>query len=337
MNIQVNIPIISLVIPFYNSELFIKDCLASVFSQIESSCEVILVNDGSEDNSVEIVKKNFGKYIENGQCVLVHIANSGPGEARNVGIRAARGKYIGFLDSDDLLLANYFKENLRIIKNYRPQIIQFHCIRLHLRLQRKTLTHIHRIPKGMYELKDVRNDIFGIGKWFPSTRVFLKELLEQNPFPKERIFYEDLITLPFIFMRNASIFLLDIPLVLYRDNAFGTTHNHHVTHFETLKAFWFRILQLPKSLATDALAVQVARTIIYFIVELRLKNVSIFPIVEVIRNIQTKRELSNFLGKGDNLFLQFPLAYVYGEHVRHTLKRSWNHYILPLVRPRDIK
>lgn len=91
-------PLISAVIPVYNGELFLSETLDSVFAQTYASIEVIVVDDGSKDNSAEIVAryKPAIKYFWQ--------ENGGPGRARNAGIRAASGDYIAFLDHDDIWL-----------------------------------------------------------------------------------------------------------------------------------------------------------------------------------------------------------------------------------------
>lgn len=97
-------PCISLIIPVYKAEEFIEACLNSVFSQLSDGVEVILVDDGTPDSSIEIVRRTFPQWIAGGQLVLLEQSNMGLGAARNTGIRESRGDYIAFLDSDDVLL-----------------------------------------------------------------------------------------------------------------------------------------------------------------------------------------------------------------------------------------
>ncbi len=94
-------PKISIVIPFFNEESSLTDAVDSVLSQSYLNTEIILVDDGSTDNSNKTAEKICS---ENQNCKLFSIENSGPGIARNVGIDKATGKYICFLDADDLLV-----------------------------------------------------------------------------------------------------------------------------------------------------------------------------------------------------------------------------------------
>lgn len=95
----------SVIIPVYNAEKTIDRCLKSIIGQHYDDYEIVLVNDGSTDNSSKICKEYFEKYS---QIKLVEQNNSGVSVARNNGIRNAQGKYITFVDSDDFVSYNYF-------------------------------------------------------------------------------------------------------------------------------------------------------------------------------------------------------------------------------------
>ena len=89
---------VSIIIPTYNSEKYLEKCLNSAFNQTEKDIEVILINDGSKDNSKDIIKKFNDKRL-----VYIEKENEGIGKTRNLGIEKAKGEYLAFLDSDDYL------------------------------------------------------------------------------------------------------------------------------------------------------------------------------------------------------------------------------------------
>lgn len=95
-----NAPLVSVIIPIYNVEAFLQQCLDSVVSQAYTNLEIILVNDGSPDNSDSICREYTEKYSN---IVYVKQDNAGLSAARNHGINIAKGDYIFFLDSDDYL------------------------------------------------------------------------------------------------------------------------------------------------------------------------------------------------------------------------------------------
>jgi glycosyltransferase involved in cell wall biosynthesis/SAM-dependent methyltransferase len=94
-------PIVSIVIPFYNVEAYLEDCLRSVLDQDLDDFEVILVDDQSPDGSRAIAERFAAK--DDRLRIVAHAANAGLGPARNSGVRHARGEYVLFLDSDDVL------------------------------------------------------------------------------------------------------------------------------------------------------------------------------------------------------------------------------------------
>src|SRR5271166_4603387 len=91
---------VSIIIPCYNREKFIREAIDSALSQHYENAEVIVVNDGSTDNSWDIIE-SYGNKLN-----AISIDNRGVSAARNVGISAARGEYVTFLDSDDRLEAS---------------------------------------------------------------------------------------------------------------------------------------------------------------------------------------------------------------------------------------
>ena len=89
---------ITIIIPVYNSESYLEECLDSVIKQDYSNLEIILVNDGSTDKSIEICIK----YSQiDSRIVVINSINKGVSSARNIGLKNANGKYVIFVDSDD--------------------------------------------------------------------------------------------------------------------------------------------------------------------------------------------------------------------------------------------
>ena len=114
--------IVSVIIPIYNVEAYIEECLVSVLKQTLKDIEIICVNDGTPDNSMDIVKK----YAENDdRIVIVNKENGGLSSARNAGLKVATGEYVYFLDSDDYILENTLEKLCSVAKKNNLDSIFF--------------------------------------------------------------------------------------------------------------------------------------------------------------------------------------------------------------------
>ncbi len=113
---------ISIIIPVYNVEQYVEDCLSSIFVQMQDTDEIIIIDDGSTDGSYEICKK-LTKGRNN--VVLLHQHNCGQGAARNRGLAIANGDYILFVDSDDMLAENALINLKTKLKTLEVDILLF--------------------------------------------------------------------------------------------------------------------------------------------------------------------------------------------------------------------
>lgn len=114
--------LISIVIPVYNVEKYLEECLESAVNQTFKSIEIIAVNDGSTDSSLAVLKKYAHKY---NNVQIINQENRGLSGARNVGLAHIKGKYVYFLDSDDYIDLNMIKECYELAENNDLDIINF--------------------------------------------------------------------------------------------------------------------------------------------------------------------------------------------------------------------
>ena len=108
---------VSIIVPVYNKELYIVDCLKSLLSQTFQDWECILVDDGSTDNSLSIIR-DFINHNPRNWSILCK-KNEGPSSARNLGILNSRGKYLAFLDADDLWLPNKLAKQVEFMESHQ--------------------------------------------------------------------------------------------------------------------------------------------------------------------------------------------------------------------------
>jgi len=107
-------PILSIIVPVYNAAPFLRDCIDSILNQTYTDFELILVNDGSTDESLEILKEYAVRYSH---VKIINKPNGGVSSARNIGIEKAKSKFITFIDADDIIKPTYlsnfsYDENL---------------------------------------------------------------------------------------------------------------------------------------------------------------------------------------------------------------------------------
>jgi glycosyltransferase involved in cell wall biosynthesis len=114
-------PLISIIVPVYNAEKYLPDCLDSILSQTFTDFELILVNDGSPDNSGKICDVYASK---DNRIRVIHKINGGASTARNAGVEAACGKYIGWVDADDRITPYMYATLLRLAESYNADIAE---------------------------------------------------------------------------------------------------------------------------------------------------------------------------------------------------------------------
>ena len=110
--------LLSIVIPIFKVELYIEKCLNSIYGQIDDlPVEVVLVNDGTPDGSMDVAQR-----FVNNQTVVVSQVNQGLSVARNNGAKAAHGKYVWFVDSDDWIAEGAIAKVCKWLEQYRSEV-----------------------------------------------------------------------------------------------------------------------------------------------------------------------------------------------------------------------
>ena len=148
-------PQISVIVPVYKVEKYLKRCVDSILHQTFSDLEVILVDDGSPDNCPamcdELAKAD--KRIR-----VIHKENGGLSSARNAGMRIAQGKYIGFVDSDDDVESEMYETMLEAAENHDADFVMSDYIRVSADGTRSLFSK--NIRAGVYEKEDIRKEIY---------------------------------------------------------------------------------------------------------------------------------------------------------------------------------
>lgn len=115
---------LSVIVPVYNVEQYLKQCIDSILNQTFKNFELILVDDGALDSCPQICD-NYSKHDD--RVKVIHKKNGGLSSARNAGIKVAKGKFLTFIDSDDWISKNYFEEMMKEQDKYNADIISHSC------------------------------------------------------------------------------------------------------------------------------------------------------------------------------------------------------------------
>ena len=188
---KVENPLFSIIVPIYNVERYLEQCIESVLAQDYQNYELILVDDGSPDNSIDICIK-YAKQYPN--IVFIRKINGGLSDARNAGIKLARGEYLMFLDSDDYWEGTTILSDLQnIITENNPDVIFNYMSSVY---PDKIVNHYINRDKLIGSFKEDFQDLYqdGIYLGFPFTKIMKRELILKHQlfFIKGRTF-EDVI------------------------------------------------------------------------------------------------------------------------------------------------
>lgn len=112
-------PLVSIIVPVYNCEKYVEKCILSLVNQSYINIEIIIINDGSTDSSAKLINKLVGA---NDNAFLINQKNKGVSEARNLGVKSSKGKYITFVDGDDYLEEHYIENFVKQAEKYNAQL-----------------------------------------------------------------------------------------------------------------------------------------------------------------------------------------------------------------------
>lgn len=220
--------IISLIIPIYKVEEYIIDCLNSIVEQLTTDIEVILVNDGTPDNSMSLALALVDSLpLNKKDCFkIIQQENQGQSVARNNALSIASGQYIAFLDSDDILESNYFVTLIEKIRLYNPDFIQFKSSRFIESSGPRELFHVGAKLQGLKENTfEVQKHVFNQSAWFPWLNIYKKSLFKDDDLFPVGVYYEDAALIPIIFLKSKNILFLSDVLYNYRYNPTGSLMN----------------------------------------------------------------------------------------------------------------
>ena len=219
--------LLSIIIPTYNNAELITATLASIHQSITDDVEVIIVNDGSTD----LTEERINAFYREKDCHSVKYIsqkNQGVAITRNVGLAHATGKYIGFVDSDDIVCQNYFTILLPKLRDEKYDIIEFNLTRDINNLYKNAPEMENNIAQREIILSDDNYapplPTFKAGQWHLMTKIFHRNIIGSDKF-EEHHRYEDVIFCPFQYFKCHKILKIENKLYYYRLNDKSITEN----------------------------------------------------------------------------------------------------------------
>jgi glycosyltransferase involved in cell wall biosynthesis len=215
---------LSIIIPVYNADKYLEECLRSVVKNNYADMEVIIVNDGSRDDSLSICNKY--KDLDN-RIQIIDKKNTGVSDSRNVGIRASQGQYIMFLDADDFMESDSFNIVIEDINSNKYDFIAYSYYTFKKNDARKE--ELYAIDKECSDLQVIREYMLASSTlntcW---GKLFLAKVIKDNQitFRTDLKIGEDFVFVAEYFMKIRSAIIKNVPVINYRQHGESAMHKY---------------------------------------------------------------------------------------------------------------
>ena len=203
---------LSVIVPVYNVEKYLAECVESLLGQTLTDMEILLVDDGSTDSSGEIAERYAAEYPEKVRCL--HVENGGQGRARNFALPLAKGEYLGFVDSDDWVVPDMYEKLCRLADETGADVVSCNF------LERYEDGTENRVPGAFQE-----HPLSFAGSC--CNKVFRAALVGDLRFPEDRLWYEDFYFSAVMLIRAKHTEYIREPLYIYRRGQPSTMHNNN--------------------------------------------------------------------------------------------------------------
>lgn len=216
-------PLISIIVPVYNVEKYLKKCLNSIINQTMQNFEVILINDGSVDSCSSILKNYCEQY---NKFNLIEIENSGVAVCRNIGLSTARGEFVVFIDSDDFIAPTFLEKLYRNAMENKSDIAICNYLTYNSK-KHKNRPNWLRLKSGIYKNPKILSALICDTRihhhvW---NKLFKRSLLIENNITFNNMCFEDVeFTIKAFYFSN-SISIIDDHLYYYVQHGKNTIKN----------------------------------------------------------------------------------------------------------------
>lgn len=227
--------LVSVIIPVYNSERFLRRCLDSVIAQDYEGFEIILVDDGSTDNSGTICEEYAEKYAN---IAVYHKKNEGASLARKYGLGKTKGRYVCFIDSDDWVVPYYISKLYTLIEKYNVNVSA--CSIQRVKISNNRHSNIRDVNQSsVLQYEELMPRFFKYEFWGFPGKLYLSSSLRSLDYPKATI-GEDYYVMAQLFSKERQIAYTEESLYYYEYHENSLSHqklsNKAFEEFENVKA-----------------------------------------------------------------------------------------------------
>ena len=218
--------LVSIIVPIYNAQKFLKKCINSLLNQTYKNIEIILVNDGSTDDSLEICEYYAKK---DKRIKVMDKVNGGVSSARNIGIEASTGTYICFIDSDDYINKNFVKEAVKIFEKNSVDLVKFNYVKKGkvIKIKNKMLLPINEIIPTKGNI--IKKYIFLTDNLCTScANMYKTSVVKSLKFNSDFRIGEDFLFVSQYLNNTESLYVLNKPYYYYKVNANSATHSFDI-------------------------------------------------------------------------------------------------------------
>lgn len=220
-------PKVSIIVPAYNVEKYIEKCLKSLLQQTLKEIEIIVINDGSTDNTSSIISTfaNADSRIR-----VINQENQKQGAARNRGIEIAKGEHIGFVDSDDEVDSNYCEALLNTALKYDADIVTTNILK-HKKFYKKWIVNYKKNDKAIMLNDKIKLCSDKTKRFFYATnKMFKKSFIQENQiFFSEGCYYEDIMFMAKAILKANLIVSCSKTIYHYYKNPNSTVKSKDIT------------------------------------------------------------------------------------------------------------
>ncbi len=292
---------VSIIVPVYNTEKYVAKTLDSLVNQTLDSYEIIVVNDGSTDNSQEIIKEYTKKYPNLIQAYYKE--NGGLGSARNYGLQYAKGEYVGFVDSDDWVDEKMYQAMYQKAVEEKCDIVLCDFTSIYDGWKTGWCSKGYRGPNDYPTKQEYM--LYCLDPATACNKLFKKELFYCSKFKQG--WYEDVATIPILFSYAKEIGYLPIQLYYYRQHNGSITHNNRDRRTLDIQGAWLEIIEKVKQEYREEIIWAVYNSIITFIyfkpvfadefIEFAITNQKLFKNNVYVKSAIENKEIENIFIK----------------------------------------